>query len=208
MSHWYSACLFAQRASLNRLATHHSRCYYGSRTWFNSRITPIRAVSLLPSFVVLNSSTLSLSLSLSLCIGVLSCLVSWLQGLQTYGEGVCGRVGKSSDVCYSWWVLASMSLCGLPLHDMVDAKGLVKWMLSCQSHKGGFRRSPDAAEPDPFHTFFAIAALSLLAHDVSATHDPMWKELRDYIEEVHPTFAIPKKSFSRAMGDNPQVICT
>eukprot|EP01068_Selenidium_serpulae_P006588 Selendium_serpulae@DN4444_c0_g1_i4.p1 len=76
-----------------------------------------------------------------------------------------GRVGKKGDICYSWWVLASLKILNVPLHRAVDTRKLLKWMMTCQSPVGGFRKSTEVFEPDLFHTFFGLAALSLMAHD-------------------------------------------
>ena len=66
------------------------------------------------------------------------------------------------DVCYTWWVLSSLSMLGR-LH-WVDRTALVAFILSCQDpEEGGISDRPDD-EVDVFHTFFGIAGLSLLKY--------------------------------------------
>ena len=71
-----------------------------------------------------------------------------------------GRPQKQQDVCYTWWVLSSLSMLGR-LH-WVDRDKLIRFIISCQDEiDGGISDRPDD-EVDIFHTFFGIAGLSLL----------------------------------------------
>lgn len=80
------------------------------------------------------------------------------------------------DVCYSWWVLSSLTILGR-LH-WISENALKQFILSCQdSESGGFSDRPGNI-PDPFHTLFGIAALSLLGHD--------------NIKKVNPTYCMPQ----------------
>ena len=75
------------------------------------------------------------------CIGALSILSSldridsdrvggWLAERQLPNGGLNGRPQKLEDVCYSWWVLSSLSIVGR-LH-WINAGKLAKFILSAQ----------------------------------------------------------------------------
>jgi geranylgeranyl transferase type-2 subunit beta len=69
---------------------------------------------------------------------------------------------KQADVCYSWWILSSMSLLGI-MHYM-DGKKLATFILKAQDpDDGGIADRPDDMA-DVFHTFFGISGLSLLGY--------------------------------------------
>lgn len=96
---------------------------------------------------------------------------------QTSSGGFNGRPEKLPDVCYSWWVLASMAALG-DIHN-VDIEALEKYILSCQDEeRGGFGDRP-GNDVDVFHTFFALAALSLIDHEKYG------------LSLVDPVYAIP-----------------
>lgn len=96
---------------------------------------------------------------------------------QTSTGGFNGRPEKLPDVCYSWWVLASMAALG-DIHNANTAM-LEKYILSCQDEEqGGFSDRP-GNDTDVFHTFFALAALSLINHDKYG------------LALVNPVYAIP-----------------
>ena len=64
-------------------------------------------------------------------------------------------------MCYSWWVLSSLSILGR-LH-WIDQAALARFILKCQDpQKGGIADRPND-EPDVYHTFFGVAGLSLMA---------------------------------------------
>ncbi|KJH50090.1 prenyltransferase and squalene oxidase repeat-containing domain protein [Dictyocaulus viviparus] len=105
----------------------------------------------------------------TLCIaGRLECVdkdrtAEWLARRQCGSGGLNGkcRPEKLPDVCYSWWVLASLAMLGrLQCVDKVDS--MVRFIYACQDDEsGGFADRPGDC-PDPFHTLFGIAGLSLL----------------------------------------------
>lgn len=75
------------------------------------------------------------------CIGALSILQSldridrdrvggWLSERQLPNGGLNGRPQKLEDVCYSWWVLSTLSVLGR-LH-WINAKKLSRFILSAQ----------------------------------------------------------------------------
>jgi len=54
----------------------------------------------------------------------------WLCERQLPSGGLNGRPEKLPDVCYSWWVLSSLSILGR-LH-WIHKDSLVNFMLACQ----------------------------------------------------------------------------
>ncbi|XP_053992411.1 probable geranylgeranyl transferase type-2 subunit beta [Hylaeus volcanicus] len=73
--------------------------------------------------------------------------------------GFNGRPEKASDVCYSWWIVASLNL--INRDHWVDANALETFIVNSQDEfDGGIADSPGNI-PDVFHTFFGLAALSL-----------------------------------------------
>lgn len=94
----------------------------------------------------------------------------WLCERQLPCGGFNGRPDKLEDVCYSWWVLASLSMLGQM--DFIDGKKLESFIGQCQDEaEGGFADRPGDM-PDVFHTFFGLAALSLLGDKRLTKIDP------------------------------------
>ncbi|VDL79450.1 unnamed protein product [Nippostrongylus brasiliensis] len=84
----------------------------------------------------------------------------WLAQRQCASGGLNGRPEKLPDVCYSWWVLSSMAMLGRL--NWIDKSAMVKFIYACQDDEtGGFADRPSDC-PDPFHTVFGLAGLSLL----------------------------------------------
>ena len=111
----------------------------------------------------------------------------WLCERQLPSGGLNGRPEKLPDVCYSWWVLASLSILGR-LH-WIHKESLIKFVLACQdTETGGFSDRPGDL-PDPFHTVFGLAALSLLGDRA--------------IKPVNPTYCMPQYVIER-LGLRPQ----
>jgi len=130
-------------------------------------------------------------------------LVRWLCDRQcgTAG-GLNGRPGKAPDVCYTWWTLASVELlrgrCGkastetaadlvdeLDMADFFDLSDLRGFIAKCMCSAGGVAAHP-GDDPDPFHTFFGLAGLSLLDHaDTSRTGAKPW------LASISPVLAMP-----------------
>lgn len=60
-----------------------------------------------------------------------------------------------SQVCYSWWVLASLAILGRA--DWIDQEKLARFILSCQdTEKGGIADRPEDMA-DVWHTIFGTA---------------------------------------------------
>ncbi|KAK6453907.1 type II proteins geranylgeranyltransferase beta subunit [Scheffersomyces xylosifermentans] len=91
-------------------------------------------------------------------------LGSWLSERQVLPSGgFNGRPEKLPDVCYSWWVLSSLSI--LNKKHWVDLEKLEAFILTCQDSKdGGIGDRPDN-QTDIYHTCFGLAGLSLIDHE-------------------------------------------
>uniref|UniRef100_A0A915JTX4 Geranylgeranyl transferase type-2 subunit beta n=1 Tax=Romanomermis culicivorax TaxID=13658 RepID=A0A915JTX4_ROMCU len=125
------------------------------------------------------------------CIGVLSLtgnlnrvdanqLGFWLCERQCQSGGLNGRPEKQPDVCYSWWVSASLAILGR-LH-WVDKDRLRRFILACQDEEtGGFSDRPGDMS-DPFHTIFGLAGLSLLGEDSLKKINPILCMPEDRLE--------------------------
>ncbi|KAJ9101154.1 hypothetical protein QFC21_003372 [Naganishia friedmannii] len=78
------------------------------------------------------------------------------------GGGFQGRPGKDEDVCYSFWCGAAMRvLHGKALFDM---EANTRALLDSQSPMGGFGKA-QGDYPDPYHSYLALAALSMNEHE-------------------------------------------
>ncbi|GMR31975.1 hypothetical protein PMAYCL1PPCAC_02170, partial [Pristionchus mayeri] len=87
----------------------------------------------------------------------------WLAMRQCGSGGLNGRPEKLPDVCYSWWVLASLAM--LRRLRWIDEEKMIRFIYACQDEEtGGFSDRPGDM-PDPFHTVFGTAALSLFGRD-------------------------------------------
>merc|ERR1711915_142032 len=92
-----------------------------------------------------------------------------------------GRPEKLPDVCYSWWGLASLAIIGRL--EWVSAERLRGFITACQDiETGGFADRPGDM-PDPFHTLFGIAGLSLLGEGG--------------LKKVNPVFCMPQEVLDR-----------
>merc|ERR1712224_568565 len=75
-------------------------------------------------------------------------------------------MGKEPDSCYAWWVGASLRIAsrykGVEYDLLSSAK--TKEFLGVCEHKriGGFRKLPQMHYPDLLHSYFSIAALSIM----------------------------------------------
>ncbi|KII84876.1 hypothetical protein PLICRDRAFT_117033 [Plicaturopsis crispa FD-325 SS-3] len=96
----------------------------------------------------------------------------WLAERQLPNGGLNGRPEKLEDVCYSHWVLSSLSILN-KLH-WIDADKLEAFILSAQDPEhGGIADRPDNVV-DVFHTFFGVAGLSLLGYPGLVDLDPVY----------------------------------
>ncbi|KAA3672013.1 geranylgeranyl transferase type-1 subunit beta [Paragonimus westermani] len=86
-------------------------------------------------------------------------LIRWLSSLQS--EGFHGRLHKSDDTCYTFWVCASLQLLGCK---HVNDSGIVQFIArSWDTFSGGIKKFPDLlCHSDPLHTHLALSGLSCL----------------------------------------------
>lgn len=106
----------------------------------------------------------------------------WLSQRQTAQGGFNGRPDKLADVCYSWWILSSCFMIGR--HEWIDFEALRRFILNCQDTDedqtgGGIADRPGNGS-DVFHTYFGLAALSLMG--------------KYELAEIDATYALPKKT--------------
>ncbi|CAF0704860.1 unnamed protein product [Brachionus calyciflorus] len=107
----------------------------------------------------------------------------WLAERQLPSGGLNGRPEKLQDVCYSWWVISSLKIIGKL--EWINIEKLREYIISCQDDEtGGFSDRPGNM-PDPFHTLFAFAGLSLI------------KAFPDALKEVNPVFCMPQYVIDR-----------
>jgi len=135
----------------------------------------------------------------------------WLAERQLPSGGLNGRPEKLPDLCYSWWVLASLAIIGR-LH-WINKKKLLRFILACQDDEtGGFSDRPGNLV-DPFHTVFGIAGLSLLTYEYNADGNEVNQENSDNeefdvnsqlevisksIKHVNPVFCMPQSAIDRS----------
>lgn len=108
-------------------------------------------------------------------------LAWWLCERQLPTGGLNGRPEKKQDVCYSWWVLSSLSI--LQRIDWIDKLKLGEFILSCQDKEDGGLSDRAGNMADVFHTYFGIAGLSLLGYP--------------NLNSIDPVYALPKRTVER-----------
>ncbi|KAJ8633319.1 hypothetical protein MRB53_026655 [Persea americana] len=106
----------------------------------------------------------------------------WLCERQVKSGGLNGRPEKLPDVCYSWWVLSSLTM--IDRVHWIDKDKLAKFILDCQDKEnGGISDRPDDAV-DVFHTFFGVAGLSLLEYPGLKAIDPAYALPVDVVNKI------------------------
>ncbi|OQR77424.1 geranylgeranyl transferase type-2 subunit beta-like [Tropilaelaps mercedesae] len=109
-------------------------------------------------------------------------LAWWLAERQLPSGGLNGRPEKLPDVCYSWWVLASLAMLGR-LH-WIDKEDLVQFILATQDEQdGGFADRP-GDEVDPFHTLFGLAGLALLGENRLRKLNPVFCMCQEVVDRL------------------------
>ena len=96
----------------------------------------------------------------------------WLAERQCPSGGLCGRPEKLPDVCYSWWVLASLAI--LRRLHWIDKKSLTDFIIGSQDDETGGIADRPGDMPDPFHTVFGLSGLSLLGFEGLEAVDPVF----------------------------------
>eukprot|EP01132_Coremiostelium_polycephalum_P006209 gene6209-7731_t len=105
----------------------------------------------------------------------------WLCERQLPNGGLNGRPEKSSDVCYSWWVLSALSTIDR-LH-WIDNNKLKNYILLCQDNETGGIADKPGDLPDVFHTFFGLCGISLMGY-----FD---------LDHIDPVYALPTKTLEK-----------
>ena len=83
-------------------------------------------------------------------------LIEWLI-LRQY-TGFEGRINKPPDVCYSFWIGASLKM--LNAWELVNFEHLKSFLFDCQAeHIGGFSKYV-GHHPDVLHSYYALCGLS------------------------------------------------
>ncbi|CCF75346.1 geranylgeranyl transferase type-2 subunit beta [Babesia microti strain RI] len=84
----------------------------------------------------------------------------WLCERQTSTGGFNGRHQKLPDVCYSWWISATLYILGR--QEWFNRAKLIEFILESQNTEtGGISHKPGNIS-DVFHTFFGIATIYLI----------------------------------------------
>ena len=108
----------------------------------------------------------------------------WLSQRQTLQGGFNGRPEKLPDVCYSWWIMSTCYM--IDRADLINLKELERYILNCQDDGFGGIGDRPGNEVDVFHTFFGIAALSLMKR-YSLNHiDPRFAIPTEVLQKVFP----------------------
>ena len=80
--------------------------------------------------------------------------------------GFHGRLEKESDSCYAWWVGASLRIASRyrgVAYDLLSGAQTKEFLGVCEHKRiGGFRKLPQMQYPDLLHSYFSIAALSIM----------------------------------------------
>lgn len=152
----------------------------------------------------------------------------WLSERQCDSGGLNGRPEKQADVCYSWWILSSLSILGrvspcvvLAPHSIASVLHLpttsyqVSW-IDCDKLAGFILQAQDADEggisdrpgnmPDIFHTFFGISGLLLLGYFGGSKSDgDSGNDKSKRFIAIDPTYALPVNVVQR-LGLRSQVL--
>jgi len=92
--------------------------------------------------------------------------------------GINGRPEKFPDVCYTWFIIASLAL--INKTDVIDITSLSSFIKRSQETGGGIADRPGNV-PDLWHTWYGFSGLSLLKKD-------------EKVETLSPLYCLPVKS--------------
>lgn len=90
-------------------------------------------------------------------------LLEWCLQRQAADGGFQGRRNKPSDTCYAFWIGGVLKMIGA--YHLIDHGALREFLLTCQTCYGGFSKFPDDGLPDIYHSYYGLAALSLLGEE-------------------------------------------
>ncbi|TDZ26772.1 Geranylgeranyl transferase type-2 subunit beta [Colletotrichum orbiculare MAFF 240422] len=109
-------------------------------------------------------------------------LARWLSERQVPAGGLNGRPEKDEDVCYSWWVLSSLSI--IKRTHWIDRQKLITFILKCQDTQLGGISDRPGNMVDVWHTLFGLTGLSLLGYPGMEAVDPVYCMPRSVTERV------------------------
>lgn len=107
-------------------------------------------------------------------------LANWLAFRQLPEGGLNGRPEKKADVCYSWWVMSSLST--LQKLDWIHKEALFEFIFQCQDAEDGGIADKPGNMPDVYHTFFGLCGLSLLGYVPKNNVE---------LGQINPVYALP-----------------
>jgi len=112
----------------------------------------------------------------------------WLAERQCDSGGLNGRPEKQADVCYSWWIISSLSILG-KVH-WINTNKLAEFILKAQDEDDGGIADRPGNMPDVFHTFFGLSGLSLVGYlhkEEAGDDDSAAVKYR----KIDPVYALP-----------------
>ncbi|SBT39434.1 geranylgeranyltransferase, putative [Plasmodium ovale wallikeri] len=116
-------------------------------------------------------------------------IADWLSMRQTNNGGFNGRAEKLTDTCYSWWIFSSLII--LKKYNWINKYALKNYIFLCQDlENGGISDNPDCL-PDICHTFFGLAALSLI-DNLNKSEQCL------HLKQMHPVYAIPLETVQKS----------
>lgn len=130
----------------------------GSESHGGGTFCAVAALHLMGFIQVDLASDLRDSTSIDTCM-----LLEWCLQRQVTDGGFQGRRNKLSDTCYAFWVGGVLKILGA--YHLIDSCALRSFLLTCQSPYGGFTKFPDDRIPDIYHSYYGLAALSLLEEE-------------------------------------------
>ncbi|RKP36320.1 protein geranylgeranyltransferas-like protein type I beta subunit [Dimargaris cristalligena] len=95
-------------------------------------------------------------------------------------QGFHGRINKTDDTCYSFWVGAALKVLGH--YDLIDDNRQREFLLTTQRHIGGFGKAP-TEYPDVLHSYMGLVAFSMMGESGLA--------------EIIPELNISKESYQK-----------
>ncbi|KAL5227028.1 hypothetical protein ABZP36_015293 [Zizania latifolia] len=130
----------------------------GSESHGGGTFCAVAALCLMGFIQVDLASNLQESASIDICL-----LLEWCVQRQEEDGGFQGRRNKLSDTCYAFWIGGVLKIIGA--YHFIDHGALRGFLLSCQSPYGGFTKLLYDQYPDIHHSYYGLAALSLLEED-------------------------------------------
>ena len=96
-----------------------------------------------------------------------------------------GRINKLGDTCYSFWCSASLAI--LEAQQFVNRDAMESYLLSKTQSTviGGFGKTDQhTSSPDPYHSFLALSALSLMSEETK-------------LQAVNPMLVVTQDAYDR-----------